>query len=96
MYVLEKLSVKEDAQSAVRVGYRLYGNKLFKHVAEKQKPKEIKRVTSIEVGKQVLLVGSWSEFLNTSPIEEILEQEDNWITFRTRTSVYKLTKVKDE
>lgn len=93
MYTLEKLELMSGQDSMVSQGHRQSGSRLAVFLAGEHPPKEIKRVSSVKVGKQVLILGrGLTDYLHTSPVQEVLEKGKNWIKFRTRTSVYLLTK----
>ena len=95
MYTLEKLSVEEGHYSPVGQGHRQSADTVRIFLAAKgedpgHKPKDIKDIHKIKVGWQVLMTKGLTGWLQTSPVQEILESGDDFIRFKTMTSVYEL------
>ena len=112
MFTLEKLTVEDGKYSSVRQGHKQSSDRLIIYLAKNgedkgHKPKEIKDITKIKVGWQVLMAKGLTGWLNTSPVQEILEvgrreepasasgKGEDFIRFKTMTSVYELRKVED-
>ena len=100
MFSLEKLTVEDGKYSSVRAGHKQSSDHLVIFLAPKgedkgHKPKDIHDVHKIKVGWQILLQRGLGGWLNTSPVQEILEKGEDFIRFKTMTSVYELRKVED-
>jgi hypothetical protein len=91
MYVLEKISILKGQQSMVGQGYTKKSDKVHTFLAGEEEPEEIRNVQGIVVGKQVL-VGRGLDYLHTSPVQEILETGEDYVRFKTSTSIYELRK----
>lgn len=96
MFKLEKLSVDADKYSAVHQGYIQKGDDFYVYLAGETKPEATEDLSKVVVGQQVSIMRSITSWLNTSPIQEILDRSDVFVKFRTRTSVYLLTKEQDD
>lgn len=91
MFKLEKLYLDPDKDSMLPAGYSETGNALtlFRWDTEEHKP--IDGPKEVEAGWQLLLTRGLTRFLNTSMIAEIIERDASSVTFKTQTSIYKLT-----
>jgi sensor histidine kinase regulating citrate/malate metabolism len=90
MFTLEKIRILDGANSMVGPGHRVLSTRLAVFLSGVHKAKEIKDVHEIQLGWQVL-IGTGMNYLNTSPVQEILDKGDSFIKFRTQTSIYELT-----
>ena len=95
MFVLEKLNVMEGKHSAVHEGYRQSSDTLKVFQYPDEKAIEITDIHDIKIGWQVL-VGRGMQFLQTSPVKEIMESSPNRIVFKTQTSIYQLECIADD
>ena len=93
MYRLEKLSINEGEYSVVKEGHTQTSDKLMVFLAGEHPAKEIKDINKIKLGWQILVAKSLGGYLQTSPVQEILETGEDFVRFRTMTSTYELTKI---
>ena len=96
MFKLEKIYLDRDTYSRVREGSIQQGDSLTLFLAGTKERKRIDSPSDVEVGYQLLLARSPFSWLNTSPIQEILERGEDFVTFHTQTSIYRLTEIKEE
>lgn len=94
MYKLEKLQLEDGKDSMLPTGYSQTGDSLLLFLAGTEERKKISNIHQVEAGWQLLLT-SGTHFLNTSPIQQILDMGDDYIKFRTMTSIYLLTNEED-
>ena len=94
MYTLKKLHVLDGKSSSVHAGHAQKGS-LTVFTPGKSIDSGVKKpdahLDDVQVGKQVIIenAGQW---LNTSPIKEIIDRTANTVWFETQTSHYMLTK----
>ena len=94
MFKLEKLELHGD--SMLPAGHVQTGHTLTLAHYQDDKKQHIDDVHQIEVGRQLVLTRGLTEWMNTSVIAEILEHGDDYVKFRTQTSIYLLTQEKDD
>jgi len=86
-FKLEKLLIQAGSYSAVKECYAQSGHaSLFNSATKDTTP--ISNLDQLEVGQQVIVARGIGGWLNTSPIQEILDRGPNYVKFRTKTSVY--------
>lgn len=93
MFTLEKISIEDGKDSMVPVGHSASSKEVVMFHYTHSNRKNIISVNEVEVGWQLLIGrGIFRNTFNTSPIKEILIRAKDYVTFRTQTSIYKLTK----
>lgn len=92
MFVLEKIILNSGQSSMVGVGHSERSPNLMVFLHGEHEAEQIENVQDIRLGWQVL-VERGSNFLQTSPVQEILETREDYIRFKTRTSIYELYKI---
>lgn len=96
MYTLEKLSLLEGKDSLLYKGFKRSGNCItLVDYRDRTKFKQIESLLDIVPDYQIVLTRGF-DVMNTSLISEILERTPTSVKFKTQTSVYLLTYVKDD
>lgn len=93
---LEKVAIKLGKKSTIAEGHRVIGNRClyFKVVegSDNDLNAKIEDATpsDIAIGGQLLVMRGMYDFIRTSPITEVIERTQEYITFGTNSSVYTL------
>lgn len=100
MYRIEKL--ERDKPSKVYEGYVLTGNNLLTRIITEDENGitsiSIQPITleGIKCGMEVIVSSGVTEYIKTSPVQDILLQTDTEVIFKTQTSTYKLQEINDD
>lgn len=87
---IEKMELLPGASSMIGRGEAYQGDDLALYDYETKEHKYV-GLRDVTEGWQVVLYHSFGRAMNTSKIAEILERTNNTVTFKTQTSIYKLT-----
>lgn len=95
LYTITKLNISEGQSSAIQAGYKKTYDYMVLYGSGTAIPKG-DTVADVDVGLQVICHRGILDYMNTSPIQEILERGEGFVRFRTVTSEYLLEEHEDE
>lgn len=95
MFKIEKLKLEDGKDSLLPTGYERTGDQVILFNAGRDDNIVVNHVDDIRPGYQVAVSRGLREYMQTSPIKEIVSRAPGVVVFRTQTSLYKFSAVEE-